>query len=499
MASIEHRGNVWRLVWRFDGRKETISWDSEIQAVSAKRMIEKAGHQLTSQQLWTRITGETEPIRQATNQVVPTLREWVDIWLEAKTRLGRGSRSRYRSQMDNQILPDLGDLRLNEIEGIHVARLVNRLKAIPFANSTITRYFAALHGALNYAVLEEKIPSNPARRIGFVRDDVDEEDTSDDGEDHVYLTQAEYELLLTHTPPDALPLVMFLAETGTRISEALAVHVRDLHINVRPYTVRIRQAWKDDGHGHEFLGTTKGRNRRTVSLPDSVVDELRALVDGRDADELVFRAPGGGRIIYKHFRNRRFDPAVAAAQRCAEHPPEPPVKGRSGPARKLRIDELSTCACTSRLRRRLTIHDLRHSHVAWLLEAGFDIYVISRRLGHKSVKVTQDTYAGILESVNDAIAVALDRLRGTHTSRSRAHNTGSSFVEDEHEHVTGAATPPVHPRGGGSGHGHVSTSARRRGTRRQVRARPAGRPTVDDPGTGRTVDHPTHRQDRRTH
>jgi integrase len=41
-------------------------------------------------------------------------------------------------------------------------------------------------------------------------------------------------------------------------------------------------------------------------------------------------------------------------------------------------------------------HDLRRSHVAYLVAAGWDFYMIQLRLGHTSIKTTFDTYGHLL-------------------------------------------------------------------------------------------------------
>ena len=42
-------------------------------------------------------------------------------------------------------------------------------------------------------------------------------------------------------------------------------------------------------------------------------------------------------------------------------------------------------------------HSLSHSHVAYLLSEGVDIYAISKRLGHADISITLKTYAYLLD------------------------------------------------------------------------------------------------------
>jgi integrase len=54
--------------------------------------------------------------------------------------------------------------------------------------------------------------------------------------------------------------------------------------------------------------------------------------------------------------------------------------------------------------KRIRLHDMRHTHATLLLEAGVDVTVVSKRLGHASVKTTADLYAHITERLQTTAA-----------------------------------------------------------------------------------------------
>jgi len=56
-------------------------------------------------------------------------------------------------------------------------------------------------------------------------------------------------------------------------------------------------------------------------------------------------------------------------------------------------------------------HDLRHTHVALLIAAGEDPYVISQRLGHASIRTTYDIYGHLFEGRDRQAADALEAAR----------------------------------------------------------------------------------------
>ena len=44
----------------------------------------------------------------------------------------------------------------------------------------------------------------------------------------------------------------------------------------------------------------------------------------------------------------------------------------------------------------IRLYDLRHTHATLLLAAGVPVHVVSKRLGHKSAKMTLDVYSHVL-------------------------------------------------------------------------------------------------------
>ena len=61
--------------------------------------------------------------------------------------------------------------------------------------------------------------------------------------------------------------------------------------------------------------------------------------------------------------------------------------------------------------KRITIHGLRHSHVSLLISKKYDIFEVSKRIGYKSVKTTQDIYGHLFDDVQKSNANNLDKLR----------------------------------------------------------------------------------------
>lgn len=59
----------------------------------------------------------------------------------------------------------------------------------------------------------------------------------------------------------------------------------------------------------------------------------------------------------------------------------------------------------------MRIHDLRHSHVSMLWDAGVPVPAISKRIGHSSPKVTMECYSHIFDKEEEKTLKFLNNLK----------------------------------------------------------------------------------------
>lgn len=201
--------------------------------------------------------------------------------------------------------------------------------------------------------------------------------------DMCFLEHDEYARVAAEfTDPDARDLADFLVGTGMRWGEASALQVRDCHLNAaRPY-VEVQRAWKKAKKGSPggayFLGppkTKKGRRRIFLTAAQTAV--VRRQTAGMHPEQFVFRAARGGSWRHANFYNRKWLPAVRAAV----------AKG---------------------LPKRPRIHDLRHTHVAWLVAGRIPLPAIQLRLGHESIQTTIDRYGHLVDDLADDVLAAVE-------------------------------------------------------------------------------------------
>jgi integrase len=149
-------------------------------------------------------------------------------------------------------------------------------------------------------------------------------------------------------------VVRFEACTATRIGEVSGVRVKDIDREAWTWEV-CRQT--TTGPGGLIDKGTKGKRRRTVPI----IPEIRPMVArrldavGRDPMARLFTGPRGGRI-------------TTAVLRDATH-----------------WDEVVVRLGYEHLRR----HDLRHTGLTWMADAGVPLHVLRKIAGHGSLTTTQ--------------------------------------------------------------------------------------------------------------
>lgn len=72
------------------------------------------------------------------------------------------------------------------------------------------------------------------------------------------------------------------------------------------------------------------------------------------------------------------------------------------------VTRIKNEACAKANLKQIRIHDFRHSHASNLIEAGVNMYKISKHLGHSSVTITMDRYGHLIDQDGDEI---LDAMR----------------------------------------------------------------------------------------
>lgn len=426
MATIEQRGESVRVNWRLggnrDGARQSVTFRGPPAgrmklAQAAKGLVESRSHNATRVEVYSAVLGEP-PVQ----NVVPTFRQWVDMWLEERAR-GRDIQpdtiTHYRWVLTARVMPRLGHLRLTDITPDVIKEWVGWMStkrvtrgsrnmttpAKPLSASSVHHAHRVLHGCLAGAV-PRWLAANPAALPAGARKHASGLPRPEPYEG-MFLNPQEINLVLAHCSPHIHDLVFTALSTGLRLGELVVLQAQHIAERGGQVVVKVRRALKDDGS----IGAPKSvKSRRDIPVGGAAARILLGRVGGKRPADLVFPARHGGVWTEDNLRKQFWWPAISAAQRCAAHPPpEPPYSGR-GRRRQWRVDEVSDCACPTRLHRRPRIHDLRHTHASMLIHARWSPKKVQMRLGHSSYLITMNTYSHVWDLGETEELEAVERL-----------------------------------------------------------------------------------------
>ena len=158
--------------------------------------------------------------------------------------------------------------------------------------------------------------------------------------------------------------------TGCRIGELLALTKGDIDFTHNQIHVS-KTYYRADGK--DVITTPKTKQSvRTIEIPVFLKEELKEYV------ESMYELPCEERIF----------PIVAeAVQHKMKH----------------NIDKAGV--------KKIRVHDLRHSHVAYLINQGVEPLLIKRRLGHKDIQITLNTYGHLYPNEQKRLAEMLNEKK----------------------------------------------------------------------------------------
>ena len=299
-----------------------------------------------------------------------TLGQWLDAWMEnyAKLQVRPSSPKTYQGFIENHIKPTLGDISLEKLTSMDLQGLYKHLlesgrvectesrsKPKGLSVKTVRNINQMISSALNCAVEQKLIPSNPTKGCVLPK-----------------LERKEMKIL----PPESLgtffeearrsgvfELYYIDLATGLRRGELLGLKWSDVDLEKGIIYVR-RQILRQNGEVVEAPLKTKN-SYRSIAIG---ADAIKVLKGMEQRDEYVFPSPYGGPMSP--------DSVLHMLQR---------VLKRAG-------------------LERIRFHDLRHTFSVLALQNGVDVKTLSAMLGHYSAGFTLDTYAHVTTSMQKQAA-----------------------------------------------------------------------------------------------
>jgi integrase len=427
MASIRHRSGSYRVEWRLGGKRTGAPQSCTFpgtehgfkQAEAAKALAEANKHDITDDDAYKALLRINEEPANEVRAETPTFAEWFETWRGTKKDVENTTFNEYVRLVRSRVIPVFGQLRLADIDWPYLSRYYASL-ADELMPAGIKKIHVVVHQILGAAVgihLEDNPAQRPKGQRGNGLPKVKRYRAC-------FLTPEEADALWVAADPCIKDLIKVGFGTGLRLGELLGLRVRDVKLDVAKPVVLVEQTFRKDG---TFGGPKSERGERSVTISQTLVKILRVRIANKRPHELIFPSPEGTGWDHNNLRRRYWKPALIAAGRCPKHPPTTMIKcGRGGKNLKLDPKAVSDCACKTRLHQTPRIHDMRHSHVGWLIDAGWDAYPIQIRIGHQSIKTTYDVYGHLFSHGDKERLDALDKMLNRRVTKAATASKNSA-------------------------------------------------------------------------
>lgn len=277
-----------------------------------------------------------------------------------------------RNIIEGKLLPYFSRLKVCDIDTIKVRKWQNELISFrdeagkPYSQTYLKTVNNQMSAIMNYAVKHYGLASNPCRAAGSIG--------KSHAEEMKFWTQEQYELFSKSIQKSAIKLAFdILFYSGIREGELLALTPADILPDKR---ISINKNYAKVNGQELFLIPKTSKSKRDVAIPDFLYNDIQEYISK------LYGIKPNDRIFY--FTKYALGKEMKRG------------------ARKTGLPEIR-------------VHDLRHSHASMLIDMGFDILEISKRLGHESVKTTLDTYSHLYPEKDTRLAGELDKLRRPHS------------------------------------------------------------------------------------
>ncbi|MGN0613667.1 MAG: site-specific integrase [Porcipelethomonas sp.] len=279
---------------------------------------------------------------------------WISIYKEGAIRDVTLNKYKLTLKWLKELAPEL---KVKDINRITYQKLINAY-AVDHEKQTVTDFHHHIKSAILDAIDDGLIERDPTHKVVIKGKPPKEKKLK-------YLNQYELHALLNDLDLTSEInndwLILLIAKTGMRFSEALGITPKDFDFSNQ--MISINKTW-DYKTGTGFVPTKNKSSVRKIQIDWKTVMQFSELVKNLPEDQPIFVKPG--RAIYNETINDQL------SRHC----------------RKLNIPVIS-------------VHGLRHTHASVLLFAGVSIASVARRLGHSNMTTTQKVYLHIIQELEN--------------------------------------------------------------------------------------------------
>ena len=284
------------------------------------------------------------------------LEDYAHDWIRTyEGRTSRGIRPEtvreYERDLELHVLPVLGRRRLAEIEQRDLKALARHLSDKGLSPATVRIVMAPVRALFATALEEGLLRSSPAAglRLGAGSGRGDPSDT------RRALDEDQLARLIEETPERWRLLVRFLAQTGLRVGEVIALRWADIDLGTRRVSVRRRL------YRGRLDAPKSSYGVRQVPISNRLSQDLWRYAAARADSDPVFTGPAGGPLRSEYVLRSIVKPA---AERAGV-----PWAG---------------------------VHTLRHTCASILFRSGWNAKQVQVVLGHHSPAFTLATYVHLI-------------------------------------------------------------------------------------------------------
>lgn len=293
------------------------------------------------------------------------LEDFVDVYFNDKeNELAASSKKNKRHIIEKHIIPYFGKKKMSEITPAEIIQWQKEIQEKgykPTYERTIQKELNALFNHAKTIYNHTNTACNKVKKMG-----------KSEAEKFEFWTKQDYDEFIQHIEKESENYIMFeiLFWTGCREGELLALTPKDFdfHNGILHITKTYNRI-----NGEDIIGPPKTESSvRTIIMPEFLCNEVKEYIDskfGLPEDERIFK------IVPRTLQSRMAK-----------------LIKKTG-AKEIRI------------------HDLRHSHVAYLIHQGVEPLVIKERLGHTDIRMTLNVYGHLYPSKQRNVARMLDEAR----------------------------------------------------------------------------------------
>lgn len=298
-----------------------------------------------------------------------TYSEFMQDYLnDKKMNVKKGTWSNYANLVNNHILPMLGELEISKITPRHIQNLYNDLfETSKLSDENIQKVHTLINDSLKKAEAWEMINKNPTTLV--------ERPKARKKEMQVWSLEETHQFLLA-SKSDRYYIVFLLAlTTGMRQGEILGLRWKDVDFDRR--IISVTQILSHDGKSFESGAKTKAGSR-PIKVDEETMNELKK-------HQQIYREEKmANRTIYQD-----NDLVVCTSLGT-------PVSPRNINRSFYRLIEKSEV-------KKIRFHDLRHTHVTFLIKNRETPQAIAERMGWSDTRMI-DNYAHIRPDIQEDTA-----------------------------------------------------------------------------------------------